>query len=126
MNAVSKPRDEAGVAEDQDDIERYVATFTELERQELAAAGAAIDIAILLHRVREHRGLNQAAAAALAGLHQQSVSRLEQPSGYPKLETMRAYLAALGYQLELNVIDLDSGEVAASLQLPPTNSRRIA
>ncbi len=39
-----------------DSLERYVATFTDAERQGLAAAVAAIDIATLLHRAREHRG----------------------------------------------------------------------
>ena len=118
--------DASDKAEGQDDIERYVAAFTDEERQGLAAAEAAIDIAILLHRVREHRGLNQGAAARLAGLHQQAVSRLERPSGNPQLETVRAYLGALGYELELNVIDLDTGKVAASLRLPPSSPKRIA
>lgn len=106
-----------------DDIERYIATFTEEERQGLAAADAAIDIAILLHRAREHRGLNQGAAAKLAGLHQQAVSRFERPGANPHLETVRAYLAALGYHLELNVVDLDTGEVADSMRLPVTPKR---
>ena len=39
-----------------DDIDASVATFDEEERRELAAAEAAIEIAILLHRVRERRG----------------------------------------------------------------------
>lgn len=106
-----------------DDIERYIATFTEEERQGLAAADAAIDIAILLHRAREHRGLNQGAAAKLAGLHQQAVSRFERPGANPHLETVRAYLAALRYHLELNVVDLDTGEVADSMRLPVTPKR---
>ncbi len=110
-----------------DDIDAYVATFDEEERQELAAAEAAIDIAILLYRAREHRGLSQAAAAEMAGLHQQAVSRFEHPSANPQLETVQAYLGALGYALELKAIDLQTGEAMAELVLPPTlprNSRR--
>ena len=108
---------------DPDDIERYIATFTEEERHGLDAAEAAIDIAILLHRAREHRGLNQGAAAKLAGLHQQAVSRFERPGANPYVETVRAYLAALGYRLELHIVDLDIGEVADSINLPMTPRR---
>jgi DNA-binding XRE family transcriptional regulator len=101
-----------------DDIEAYIAPFDEREQHELAAAEAAIDIAILLYRVRERRGLSQAAAAELAGLHQQTISRFERPSANPKLETVQAYLGALGYALELKAIDVETGEVAAGVTLP--------
>lgn len=102
-----------------DDIGAYVATFNEEERRDLAAAGAAIDIAILLHRARERRGLSQTAAAKLAGLQQQAVSRFERPDTNPQLETIQAYLGALGYALELKAVDLDTGETAATAVLPP-------
>ena len=102
-----------------DDIEAYVATFDEDERLELAAAEAAIDIAILLYRARERRGLSQAAAAQLAGLHQQAISRFEHPGANPHLESVQAYLGALGYALELKAIDVATGEVAAEIVLPP-------
>jgi DNA-binding phage protein len=111
---------------DIDDIEAYVSTFDEEERNDLAAAEAAIDIAILLHRARERRGLSQAAAARQAGLQQQAVSRFESPSANPQLDTVRTYLNALGYGVQLNVIDLETGEAAFSLQLPPARSRRTA
>lgn len=105
-----------------DDIDAYIATFDECERRELAAAEAAIDIAILLYRARERRGLSQTAAAELAGLHQQAVSRFERPSANPKLETVQAYLGALGYALELKAIDVETGDVAAEVTLPPKAS----
>ena len=72
-----------------DDIDAYVSTFDEAERNDLAAAEAAIDIAILLHRARERRGLSQSAAARVAGLQQQAISRFERPSANPQLETIR-------------------------------------
>lgn len=102
-----------------DDIEAYVATFDEAERQELAAAGAAIDVAILLYRIRERRRLTQTEAAELAGLQQQAVSRFEQPDVNPQLDRIQHYLGALGYALELNVIDVETGESAARATLPP-------
>ena len=109
-----------------DDLERYVATLSDEERSELAAAEVALDIAILLHRARERRGLSQVAAARLAGLQQQAVSRLERSSANPQFETVRAYLDALGYGVELHVIDLDTGEVALSTTLPPSRIQRSA
>jgi transcriptional regulator with XRE-family HTH domain len=103
-----------------DDIETYVATLSEEEQRGLAAADAAIDLAILLHRAREHRGLSQAAAGRLAGMQQQAVSRLERPGANPQLETVLAYLDALGYGLELTVIDLETRATAQSAFFPGT------
>ncbi len=107
------------VETDLDDIDAYIATFDERERQELAAAEAAIDIAIFLHRVRERRGLSQRAAAELAGLQQQAVSRFERPAANPQLGTIQEYLGALGYGLAIQAIDLATGEPAATLVLLP-------
>jgi DNA-binding phage protein len=106
-----------------DDIEAYIATFDEDERRRLAAAEAAIDIAILLYRARERRGLSHAAAAKLAGLQQQAVSRFERPDANPCLETIQDYLGALGYALELTAIDVETGEKTAIVMLPPTSVR---
>jgi DNA-binding phage protein len=107
-------------ANELDDIEAYIATFDEEERQELAAAEAAIDIAVLLNRARQQRGLTQTAAAKLTGMKQQAISRFESPDANPRLETVHAYLGALGFALELKAIDVETGDVAASIVLPPT------
>lgn len=101
-----------------DDIESYIATFSPEEREEIEAADAAIDIAILLNRVRRQRGLTQKAAAEIAGLQQQAVSRFETPDANPRIETVQEYLGALGFALELRVIDTETGDVAAEARLP--------
>jgi DNA-binding phage protein len=106
-----------------DDIEAYVATFNEEEQLALAAAEAAIDIAILLNRARQRRGLTQQAAADLAGLHQQAVSRFESPDANPRLDSIQTYLGALGFRLEMNIVDITTGEVAASTALAPAARR---
>jgi ribosome-binding protein aMBF1 (putative translation factor) len=85
-----------------DVLDTYVSTFTEDERDELAAAAAAIDIAILLHRARERHGWSQATAVQLAGLHQRAVSRLERPEAKPQIEPVRRYLAALGFAEDIS------------------------
>lgn len=108
-----------------DDIDAHIETYDEGERLDLAAADAAIDLAILLYRARERRGLSQRAAAELAGLQQQAVSRFERPSADPRLETVQAYLGALGFALELKAIDVATGEVAAEVTLPPDVAGRI-
>lgn len=111
-------------SEPPDDIGAYINSLDADERDELAAASAAIDLGILLYRSRARRGLSQAAAARLAGLQQQAVSRLERPDVQPRLDTVQSYLNALGYALEVNVIDLESGETIATAVLPPRVSRR--
>ena len=93
-----------------DDIDAYIATLGETELRELDFAGAALDLAIFLYRVRERKGLSQSAAARLAGLQQQAVSRLEHGDGSPRLETIQKYLDALGYSLELRAVDPRTGE----------------
>ena len=117
---------EAVVTPELDDLDAYIATFDDQEQQALAVAETAMDIAILLHRAREHRGLSQGAAAKRAGLQQQAISRLEQHGANPQLETIRTYLSALGFGMELSVIDLDTGEAAFSMLLPPARPKRSA
>lgn len=87
-----------------DDIDAYIATLGPNEREELAFADAAIDIAVLLYRTRERQGLSQTEAAKLAGLHQQAVSRLEQPGSNPRVNTLLRYLKALGYDLDIRPV----------------------
>lgn len=89
-----------------DDIAAYVASLTEHERRDIDDAGTAIDIAIFLHRARERRGLSQSAAARLAGLHQQTVSRFEQPDANPRLDSVQSYLRSLGFSLRLQAVEM--------------------
>ncbi len=105
-----------------DDLDAYVATLNAAEHEDLSAAETAIDIAILLYRARERRGLSQSAAAERAGVEQEAVSRLERPHANIRLETLQRYLSALGYSLEINLVDEETGEAAARLVLPATSS----
>lgn len=96
----------------------YLATLTEDERQEIAAAGIVIDLAMLVYRARESRGLTQKEAAERASMRQQAVSRLEQAGTNVQIVTLRKYLAALGYTLEISIRDTETGQVADSVGLP--------
>lgn len=99
-------------------IDDYIAGFSEREREELAAADVALDIALLVYRARKTRGLSQRGAAELAGMRQQAVSRLEQPHANVQLDTLRKYLGALGYTVEFGLRDTETGEVIGQVALP--------
>lgn len=88
-----------------DDYDRYLGELSDEKRANIEAAGVAIDIALFLHDTRVSRGLSQSEAAKLAGIHQQTVSRFEQPGASPRLDKVQRYLRALGYSLELSVRD---------------------
>jgi len=102
-----------------DDLDAYTAGLTEEERAGVDAADRAIVLAILLHRLRTNRGLSQAAAAKHAGMQQQAVSRFERPYGSIRLDTLFDYAEALGYAVDLKIIDPDNGDVTACLGVPP-------
>src|SRR5260370_42292091 len=103
MSETSKPSNE---------IDDYLATFSPEERQEYRAAETALDLASLLHSIRHTHGLTQRGAAERTGLKQQAVSRLEQAASNMQLGTLQRYLGALGYHLEISVIDDRTGNVA--------------
>jgi DNA-binding XRE family transcriptional regulator len=104
------------------DLDQYIATFDAAEREELVAAEAALDLAFLLYQARTAQGLNQTAAAERAGLKQQTVSRLEHPGANVRLDTIRRYLSALGYSLDIAVRDIATGCVIGRTRLPPLSA----
>jgi DNA-binding XRE family transcriptional regulator len=93
--------------------------FDANERDEIAAAGLAIDIALLLHDARTHRQLSQQAAAQRVGLSQQAISKLERPHANITVATLGRYLSALGYQLDFTLRDVTTGEVVGAGTLTP-------
>ena len=107
------------------EIDDYIAELTDEEREELATADAAIELAFLFHDAREARGLTQAEAARRAGLRQQAVSRFEQPEmklANTKVETLRKYLTALGYIVGLSIKDAASGTLVKKISFEPTQN----
>ena len=108
MNETSKPYNE---------IDDYIAAFSEEERQEYVAAATALDLAGLLYQLRQKKGLTQRSVAERAGLKQQAISRLEKAASNTQLGTLQRYLGALGYRLEISVIDNRTGNVAGKASL---------
>lgn len=101
-----------------DDLDAYIATLSDSEREELAVASEALDIAHLLYHARLHRGLTQAEAAAKAGLQQQAISRLERAATNMTIATLQGYLRELGYTVEISLRDADSGKLVAKVSTP--------
>ncbi len=101
------------------EIDDYIATFSVEEARELEAASAAIDLAFLMHQAREESGLTQAAVAAVAGIQQQAVSRLERAGGNMQLSTVQRYFEALGFEVNLIVTEKKTGRVLGNTSLPP-------
>jgi DNA-binding XRE family transcriptional regulator len=87
------------------EIDSYIAAFSKEERQEYDAAETALDLACILYHIRQEQGLTQREAAARAGLKQQAISRLEKAASNIQLGTLQRYLGALGYSIEISVID---------------------
>jgi DNA-binding XRE family transcriptional regulator len=94
------------------EIDDYIAAFSDEERQEYVAAETALDLASMLYQIRQKQGLTQRGAAERAGLKQQAISRLEKAASNMQLGTLQRYLDALGYHIEISVIDNRTGHVA--------------
>jgi HTH-type transcriptional regulator/antitoxin HipB len=74
----------------------------------------------ILYHIRQERGLTQRQAAERAALQQQAISRLEKAASNVQLGTLQRYLGALGYRLEISVIDNRTGNVAGKTSLSHT------
>ena len=108
MSEMNKPYNE---------IDDYIATFSDEERQEYASAEMALDLASILYQIRQERGLTQCQLAERSGLKQQAISRLEKAASNMQLGTLQRYLGALGYSIEISVIDNTTGNIAGKTSL---------
>jgi DNA-binding XRE family transcriptional regulator len=111
MSETSKPYNE---------IDDYIAAFSGEERQAYVAAETALNLASILYQIRQERGLTQRQAAERAALQQQAISRLEKAASNMQLGTLQRYLGALGYRIEISVIDDRTGNVAGKTSLSHT------
>jgi hypothetical protein len=91
MSKTSKPSNE---------IDDYIAAFSDEERQGYAAAETALDLATMLYRIRKEQGPGQQRDAERAGSKQRAISRLEKAASTMQIGTLQPYLSALGYRNE--------------------------
>lgn len=106
------------------EIDDYVAAFSNEERQEYAAAQAALDLASLFYRIRQKRGLTQQHAAERSDLKQQAMSRLEKAASTMQLRMLQRYLGVLGYRIKISIIDNRTGKRAGKSFLSQVEERR--
>jgi len=105
-----------------DDLDAYIADYGPEERDELAAAILAVDLAMLFHRARESRDVSQAVVTEWIGLSQQAISRIERPNPNVTIETLRKYLNALNYTVEITVREPETGTIVDTVSLSPATS----
>jgi len=70
----------------------------------------AMEMVMKLYELRRARGKTQTALAAEIGISQKRVSKIEN-SGNPEIETLRAYIKALGGELEVRAVFPDQEPV---------------
>ena len=99
------------------EIDDYSAAFSDEERQDYVVAETALDLACMLYQIRQEQGLTQRKATERAGLKQQAISRLEKAASNIQSGTLQRYLGALGYSIEISVIDNRTGNVAGKTSL---------
>lgn len=58
---------------------------------------------IALSMLRDELNISQTELAAMMGIKQPSVARMEQPDNDPRLSTLKRYVQALGGELSLDV-----------------------
>jgi ribosome-binding protein aMBF1 (putative translation factor) len=102
------------------EIDDYIAAFSDEERQEYAAAEMALDLVSILYHTRQERGTTQHQAAERVALKQQAVSRLEKAASCVQIVKLQRYLGALGYRFEISVIGNRTGNVAGKTSLSHT------
>jgi transcriptional regulator with XRE-family HTH domain len=100
-----------------DDLDVLEPTLTPEEREEVAAASVALDLARLVFAAREQRGLTQAQAAECTGVQQQMISRLEGGTAQPTFKTVERYLRRLGFAVSVSLIDLEQGQIVDHVML---------
>jgi ribosome-binding protein aMBF1 (putative translation factor) len=105
-----------------DDLDAYIADYSPEEREELEAAELAVDLAMLFHRARESREVSQAVVAERVGMSQQAISRIERPNQNVTIETLRKYLNALNYTVEITVRDPETDIVVDTMSFAPVAS----
>lgn len=110
------------------EVDAYLADLPEEEQIGLRAADTAIDLAAMFYRARTYRQLTQADAARLSGLKQQAVSRFERihPTlANTKFETLRRYLGALDFAIEINLKDAKSGAAVERFIFAPDEHAEV-
>ena len=82
------------------EIDDYIAAFSDEERQEYAAAETALDVAIRLYRIRQEQGPGEQHDAERAGVKRRAIGCLQKAVSTSQMGTLQPYLDALGFDHE--------------------------
>jgi hypothetical protein len=82
------------------EIDDYIAAFSDEERQDYAAAETALDLAIRLYRIGQERGPAEQHDAVRAGVKRRAIGRLQKAVSTSQMGTLQPYLDALGFDHE--------------------------
>ena len=82
------------------EIDDYIAAFSDEERQEYAAAETALDLATLLYRIKQVQGSGEQHDVERGGLKRRAISRLVKAASTSQIGMLQPYLEALGFDDE--------------------------
>ena len=82
------------------EIDAYIATFSDEERQDYAAAETALDLAMRLYRIKQKQGPGEQHDAERDGVKRRAIGRLRKAVSTSQMRTLQPYLDALGYDHE--------------------------
>lgn len=101
------------------EIDEYIATLTDEERQDILLADTALDIISLLHQAQQSRDHHQVNTSILPGLRRQLMGWLEYSASRAELDALQRYLGALGYSVDIALRDVQTGATVGQIALIP-------
>ena len=104
-----------------DDINDYIATLSQEERDGLVVSAAALDLALALDRARARQEPTVGDADPATDLGALALDAIEQVGVAQPLTAFRRYLRVLGYDVDLSIVDVDTGESMIRIVLPPVD-----
>ena len=87
-------------SEPSNEIDSYIAAFSDEERQEYATAETALDLATMLYRIRQEQGPGEQHDAERDGLKRRAIGRLQKTVSTSQMGTLQPYLDVLGFDHE--------------------------
>jgi hypothetical protein len=102
-----------------DDVAAYMATLSPEERELVAEAGLALDLHVLLFRSRDPEIHGVIELARDQGWNDELIGDLKETLRSTPLESLRAHLDALGFELEIGLRYTETGELLGRARVDP-------
>lgn len=85
------------------ELNKMLASRSPESRQRIDALAEQIRRDVLISKLREELNMSQRELAAVMGVKQPTVAKMEQPDNDPRLSTLKRYVSALGGELSIDV-----------------------